>query len=204
MRSSKWREDTELVRRMRAAGVPLELEEEKSAVTPPAIGLSIERNAEGIAEAIGESTTGYILDVCIVPNVRWPIEIASATLQLPWDDRHFQWIRDPQESSAQDGMYWLPGTSLYYPRDQVINHLIGCGHALQQGRSLSGILLGQGQAMPKTVLHGNLIPAFVHIFDQFGREYSAGIPLRADRLSIRPRRKSTRGPLFSHPEAKVK
>lgn len=122
MRSAKWREDTEMARRMRAAGVPLELDEDKREITPPANGLSIERNAEGIAEAIGETSTGYILDVYIVPNVPWPFEIARATLQLPWDDPNFQWIRDPRENGAQYEVYSLPGTSLYYPRDEVINH----------------------------------------------------------------------------------
>ena len=203
MSSRKSQGDIELARRMRAVGVPLELpEDDDSKVTqPPAKGISIQHNAEGIAEAIGDTSTGYILDVCIIPNVPWPIEIARVVLHLPWDDPFFQWIPDPSERGAE--MYSLPGTSLHYGRDQVINHRIGQGQALSPGRSLSGILLGCGMDMPRTVLHGSEIPAFLHIFDQFGREYSAGMPLRVHRLNVPARpRKSARKPLFSCSDSK--
>lgn len=203
MRSSKWRADLEMARRMRAAGVPLELDDDNCGDRPPAKGLSIERNAEGMAEAIGDTSTAYVLDVFIVPNLPWPVEIASANLHLPWDDPHFQWIVDPSGNGGHDGMYSVPGTCLSYPRDQIINHFIGCGHALTQGRSLSGMLLGLGMDMPKTVLHGSEVPAFLCIFDQFGREYSAAMPLRAHRVRASGPKKSARKPLFSCPDPQV-
>jgi hypothetical protein len=196
------KEDLELLRRMRAAGVPLELNDDDRAGTcPPAIGLSIEWNAVGIAQEIGTISTGYIVDMYIVPNLPWPVEIRSAVLDLPWADPHFQWICDPAENGAKYGMYWLPGTDLGYSRDRIINHIIGSGKALTRGRSLSGILLGHGMRMPESVSHGNEVPAFLRVFDQFGREFSAAMPLRADRLSSKSQtRKSKRKPLFSCPD----
>src|ERR1700733_4435993 len=103
---------------MRAAGVPLDVEEDDSeSAVRPANGVFIHQKGECLALDLSPSPTGYLLDVCIVPNLPWPMEMVSVKLEIPWEDALFQWLPDPLESDAKYGMYWLPTEgSLGYTR----------------------------------------------------------------------------------------
>jgi hypothetical protein len=203
----KWQADIEMERRLRAAGVPLEVGEDDCGIAAlPAYGLFITQTGECSVLELDPCGVGYILDLRIVPNLPWPFEISALELELPWQDSFLHWIPDPLETFAKDGMYWVPTKEpLSYSRDQVINHYIGTGKRLSRSRSLGGLLLGVGALMPDSVLHGGEVPALVRISDQFGKHYSTVLCLRASRMSEARRaelqhKKAARKPLFACPD----
>ncbi len=203
----KWQAETELERRLRAAGVPLEVgEDDRGSDFLPSNGLFITQAGECSVLELDPCGAGYILDLCIVPNFPWPFEISALALDLPWQDSFLHWIPDPLETLAKDRMYWLPTREPRgYSRDEVINHHIGSGKRFSRGRSLKGLLLGFGAFMPESVLHGGEVPASVRISDQFGKHYSFGLCLRATRMSAARRaelqqKRAARRPLFACPD----
>lgn len=203
----KWQADIELVRRLRAAGIPLEADEDDVGIAAlPTYGLTIMQTGECSVFDLDPCGVGYILDLRVVPNVPWPFELSALELDLPWQDSYLHWILDPLETFAKDGMYWLPNKeSLGYPRDQVINHLVGTGKQISRGRSFGGLLLGVGAFMPDTILQGSEVPALVRISDQFGKQYSSAFSLRASRMDATRRtqlqeKRATRKPLFACPD----
>ena len=88
-----------------------------------------------------------------------------------------------------------------FEREQVINHYADVRQILPCGHSLSGFLLGIGyETIPERFRHGMMVPAFVIIYDQLGREHPSPVELQAIRNRTRPRvlRKST---LLSRPDS---
>jgi hypothetical protein len=173
----KWQADIEMERRLRAAGVPLEVGEDGGGIAAlPAYGLSMTQTGECSVFDLDPCGVGYTIELRIVPNLPWPFEIS-------WENSFLHWIPDPRESGAKDGMYWFPTRDpLGYPRDQVINHLVGAGKRFSRGCSFGGLLLGVGASMPDTILQGSEVPALVRISDQFGKQYSSAFSLRASRM----------------------
>jgi len=203
----RWQESIDMERRLRAAGVPLEVgEDDYGNNALPANGLFITQTGDCSALELDPSGVGYMLELRIVPNFPWPFEISTIELELPWQDPFLHWIPDPLETNAKDGMYWLPTKGgLGYARNQAINHHIGSGKRFSRGRSVGGLLLGVGAFMPDDTRPGSEVPAFVRVFDQFGKEYRREISLRADRAK-RPtqlqKKGSTRKSLFACPDPK--
>lgn len=187
---------------MRAAGIPLDIEEDDFGRCTPVYGMSIQQNGASFAYELDGYSTGYIVDVSFLASLPRDAEIASINLELPWQDPLFSWLADPQ-TTGESEMYLFPGTRLAYDRSQVINHRIGTGYALPRYRSFSGLLLGVGEEMPKTIHHGSEIPGSVRMTDQFGESHSGAMLLLADRLIARPRgemKRSTRKRLFECPD----
>jgi hypothetical protein len=105
----KWQADIEMERRLRTAGVPLEVgEEDRGSDFLPANGLFITQTGECSVFDLDPCGVGYILELRIVPNFPWPFELSALELDLPWQDSYLHWIPDPLETCAKDGMYWLP------------------------------------------------------------------------------------------------
>jgi hypothetical protein len=203
----KWQADIEMERRLRAAGVPLEAGEDDGGIGAlPAYGLSITQTGECSVFDLDPCGVGYTIELRIVPNLPWPFEISTIELALPWEDSFLYWIPDPRESDAKDGMYWFPARDpLGYPRDQVINHLVGAGKRLSRGRPFGGLLVGVGAYMPDTILQGSEVPVLVRMSDQFGKQYSSAFSLRASRMDASRRtqlqeKRATRKPLFACPD----
>jgi len=200
-----WQSEVDMGRRLRAAGVPLEVRaDDCGAGHLPANGVFIEQIAPCTVLDLDPGGVGYVLEFCILPNLPWPFEMARVKLEVPWEDPFMHWIPDPRETSAREGKYWLPTRiPLGYERNQVINHYIGTKKRLSRGRSIAGILLGFGAFMPDDVLHGSPVSALLRISDQFDSEYSGELSLRADRVSRRPRQnKKKREPLLACPDPK--
>jgi hypothetical protein len=192
-------------RRLRAAGVPLEVGEDDCGINAvPANGLFITRTGDCSAIELDPSGVGYILDLRIVPNFPWPFEISTVELELPWTDSFLHWIPDPLETDAKDEMYWLPTKGgLGYARNQAINHHVGSGKRFSRGCSIGGLLLGIGAFMPDDIRPGSEVPAFVRVLDQFGKEYTREISLRVERANRRTRlqkKGSTRKSLLACPD----
>jgi hypothetical protein len=198
----KWQADIEMEGRLRAAGVPLDAGEDDGGIAAlPAYGLSIMQTGECSVFDLDPCGVGYTIELRIVPNFPWPFEISTLELDLPWEDTFLHWLPDPLETYAKDGMYWLPTREpLGYPRDQVINHLVGAGKRFSRGRSFGGLLLGVGAPMPDTILQGSEVPALVRISDQFGKQYSSAFSLRASRRTQLQEKRATRKPLFACPD----
>jgi hypothetical protein len=201
-----WQGDVEMERRLRAAGVPLEVGEDDCGMALPANGLFIRQTGECLAFDLDPCGVGYILDLRIAPNFPWPFEISTLKLDLPWEDSFFHWIPNPLETCAKEGMYWFPTKDpLGFSYAQGINHHIGSGTRFSRGRSIGGLLLGVGSFMPDSIHQGSEVPAFVRVFDQFGKEYASAFSLRADRANRRTRlqeKRSTRKPLLACPDPK--
>jgi hypothetical protein len=194
-------QDIDLARRMRAQGIPVEIpvDDYEPGHGDPPVGLILRQQGSSDAYELPFNRTGYVLDVEIIPNFPWPFELSAVELAVPWDDQLIEWLPDPQETRAPYGMYWLDSenSAISYEREFVINHHIG--HTLTRGRSLRGLLLGIGRAMPADVRHGAEVAAFLNVFDQFDRKYSCGITFWVDRSEqlYKPKRKKPRVPLFT-------
>jgi len=72
-------------------------------------------------------------------------------------------------------------------RNEVINHRLRVTKQFSSGESVTGYLLGLGQnAIPEAFPHGSMIPAFVILYDQFGRAFRTGVELWTDRTEQGP------------------
>jgi hypothetical protein len=205
----KWQEDIEMQRRLRAAGVPLEVVGDDCGIDAlPANGLFMTQTGECSVFDLDPCGVGFILELRIVPNFPWPFEISTLELDLPWQDSFLHWLPDPIDTRAKDLMYWFPTSDrLRFPRNQAINHHIGSSKRFSRGCSIGGLLLGVGAFMPDDIRHDSEVPAFVRVFDQFGKRYTRPFSLRASRMSPSRRtrlqqKKATRVPLLACPDPK--
>jgi len=72
-------------------------------------------------EADRGNGTGYSLSMHVAVDLP-ALAIWEWRIDLPWEDRQFQWLPEPQGSSFPVNMYQVPGCEgLKFPRDEVIN-----------------------------------------------------------------------------------
>jgi hypothetical protein len=70
----------------------------------------------------------------------------------------------------------------------VINHYADVKHIFPSGHSVKGFLLGYGfDPIPEQFRQGTMAPAFVIVYDQFGREHRSPVELQVVRNQIQPR-----------------
>ena len=207
-RNTTREESLALARRIRAAGIPIRIaEDDEEAGHREDSGLLI-RQVGGVVESSVDDSDGgltqYIIHVCITSNLPGRFAISSFGFECPLKDPFFQLLEDPVETGARRNTYRFPGTDLEFERSQVINHLADVRHTLSRGQSLQGFLLGVGfEPIPDRTWPENLMPAFLKVFDQYGREYSEPVFLwvvRSQRLVHRTRTKARRKGLFDSPD----
>lgn len=196
-----------LARRIRAAGAAIYIEEDDSEA--PQIlptGLRI-RQFGGLIESRAfdfYGAAGYILCVAIASNLP-QFSISAFELDLPYKGM-VHWLDDPLEYDGSSTVYRFRGKyPLEFERDRVLNHLADVRRAYSKGQSLKGMLLGLGtEPISDEFQHGRMIPAFLIVSDQFGREYRSPVSLwadRADKLHYNtPPRIPRRGSLLDHPD----
>ena len=110
-------------------------------------------------------------------------------LQPPWKNDYLNWLEDPLLIDGASRCYCLgvKGVS-EFEREHVINHYGDVRHIFPSGHSVKGFLLGYGfDPIPEQFRHGSMIPAFVIVYDQFGREHRSPVELQVVRNQTQPR-----------------
>ena len=193
----------DLVRRLVAAGCPLDIEEvaQGNAQASPGDLLISQVNGDLLNTAFDlDGWTVYILDLEIASDVPGLVVIRYIELDPPWPDPQVYLLPDPADSGERrDDEYAIPGTTIVYPRNLVINHRVGAQGKLRRGDILDGLLLGLGFApIPDCFRHGDMVDARFCIGDQFGRRFPSKVSLWVDRSAKHlPRRpKQPRRGLF--------
>jgi len=180
-----------VARRIRAAGRPIFIAEDDAEVRGiPCDGLRV-RQTGGVMESQAidcSGSTAFILSLSITINLP-KFGISAFGLKPPWESKFFYWLEDPLVIDGNSRSYRFGGRDLpEFDRGQVINHCADVRHVFSSGASLKGLLLGFGfDSIPDEFRHGMMIPAFVIIYDQFGREHRSPVELQAVRNHTRPR-----------------
>jgi hypothetical protein len=210
MKTKTHTDNLALARRIRAAGVAIYIGEDDGE-TPhdPPSGLRI-RLFGGVVESRAIDFHGgaaYIIYCRITVNLP-RFAIAGFGLELPWKGT-VRWLDEPFEIDGSSKMYRFGGRyDPAFEKDEVLNHLADVRRTLSQGKSLQGALLAIGEEpIAEQFQHGAMIPAFLIVYDQFGRDYRSPIQLWADRsekLLGRSRSGVPRKRLFDCPDPKVK
>lgn len=209
MKNKTHTDNLALARRIRAAGVAIYIGEDDGE-TPhdPPSGLMI-RQFGGVVESRAVDFyggTAYVIYVAITVNLPH-FAIAGFGLELPWKGT-VRWLDEPFEIEGSSKMYRFGGKyDPAFEKDEVLNHLADVRRTLSRGTSLKGALLGIGEGpIAEQFPHGAMIPAFLIVYDQFGRDYRSPTKLWADRgekLLSRSRSGQPRRKLFDCPDPKV-
>ena len=193
--------DTNLARRMRAVGVPLEPAEFEER-------LIVHQDREPFVNSIASHylTRNLIgltiqLYIMLVSNSEVPLTLRGLRVWLPWADTPVVLLQDPADPIAPE-TYRFPGqTSGGFDKSQVI---VQSGKKLTRGRFVKGFLLGyHGDPIPRSFRHGTEVPIELTIEDQFGEVYSRELFLTVDRSAERghkPKPPRPRRSLFDKPE----
>jgi hypothetical protein len=193
----------DLARRIRAAGRPIYIsEDDGEARCIPCDGLRV-RQTGGVDESRAIDCCGgtaFVISL-LITNKLPRFAIADFGLELPWKQESFYWLEDPLQIDGTSRRYRFGGKDLpEFDREQVINHHADVTRILSPGDSLKGFLLGYGfESIPEKFRHGMMIPAFVIVYDQLGRDHRSPVELQAVRSRTPPRvlRRST---LLDHPD----
>ena len=207
-KSTTREESLALARRLRAAGIPIGIEEDDEKGRHHEESELVIRQVGGVVESSVDDSDGvltqYIISVRITSNLPGRFGISSFGLECPLKDPFLHFLEDPVETGARWNSYRFPGSNLEFDRSQVLNHLADVRRTLSRGQSVQGFLLAVGfEPIPDCTWPGNLMPAFLKVFDQFERKYSAAISLwvfRNQRLPHRARPKARRTGRFESPD----
>ena len=164
---------------------------------------------ESIVFELPNRRTGYILDLEITNQTSKTIYLSEKELRMQWEDALFDWLPDPKETGrtvsyfvrkngrrervdvASESYYF--SSTLDYPRELVLNHVLLKGCSLQPGCPLTGLLLATGGPMPHDLRHGQWVEPTLALIASNHREYVAQIQLWAERLEVDQKR-ATRTP----------
>jgi hypothetical protein len=160
---------------------------------------------ESMVFELPHGRAGYILDLEIINQTPKAIYVSEIELRMQWEDRLFEWLRDPKET-GRTVSYWVtkkgcrervavaseeysfPGSVLEYSRDLVLNHTLLEGCSLQPGYPLTGLLLATGGPMPHDLRHGQWLEPTLALTASDHREYTGQIRLWADRPEVEQER----------------
>ena len=179
-------------RRIRSAGRAIHIPEDDGEVRYiPSYALRVYQTG-----AIIESTafdfgagTGFTINLVVTSRVSG-FAVSYIELELPWKHTQVQWLEDPKVIDGQSRCYRFFGNQTHeFERNLVLNHRLKRTQPFSAGESAEGLLLGFGsEPIPEEHPHGQMIPAFVIIYDQFARMCRVPVKLWADRSTrnIRP------------------
>jgi hypothetical protein len=193
-----------LARNIRAAGIPIYIEEDDSGERDFRDGVSIYNEGIILESNLFDfhDSTGVMLRIGIRINVG-AFAIAAFELEIPWAKR-VSWLPDPLEDDGTSTAYSFSGMhTLEFSREDVLNHRANPSHIFRRGASLVGSLLGVAdEPIPDEWTHGRSVPAFLTISDQFGRPYRSPVSFWTDRSGKgRERRRPRSGKgIFDHPD----
>jgi hypothetical protein len=185
-----------LARRIRAAGCSIPIAEDDGEPRYiPSHGLRVYQTG-GVIESTAFDWglgTGIKINLIITSNISM-FAISHFELKLPWEHDYIQWLEDPLVIDGPSKQYRFCGNDvLEFERNLVINHRLDVTRPFASGESAKGFLLGLGyDSIPAEFAHGAMIPAFLVIWDQHGRESQYPIKLWADRSQKNLRRPRSR------------
>jgi hypothetical protein len=180
-----------VARRIRSAGRPIYIAEDDGATSAiPCDGLHLQQTGGQMESCAIEYAGGTAYIVNVVITSRLPtFAISAFGIQPPWPTEYFRWLEDPLLIDGHSRRYRFGVPEVQdFERAQVINHCADVRQILRFGHSLSGFLLGIGyETIPKRFRHGMMFPAFLIVYDQFGRRHPSLVELQAIRNRTRPR-----------------
>jgi hypothetical protein len=192
-----------VARRIRAAGRPIYIaEDDAAAPSIPCDALSV-RQTGGVMESRAIdccNCTAFIIYLLITPK-QPTLAISAFGLEPPWKTDYFHWLADPLELDGPSPCYrfHLRGVPEFERRD-VINHYADPTRVLSSGHSLKGFLLAVGSdPLPEQFRHGMMVPAFVIVYDQFGRDHRSPVEIQVVRNRTQSRVLRKRN-LLDHPD----
>jgi hypothetical protein len=184
-------DDLALARKIRAAGRPIYIpQDDGAAPSIPCEGLLV-RQWGGLVEsraiACG-SGTAFIIQLVITSKLS-TFAISAFGLEPPWKNDYLNWLEDPLQIDGASRCYRFGVKGVpEFEREHVINHYADVRHIFPSGHSVKGFLLGYGfDPIPEQFRHGSMIPAFVIVYDQFGREHRSPVELQVARNQTQPR-----------------
>ena len=192
-----------IARRIRAAGIPIHIEEDDGGAREPRSGLLVYQIGGFCESTVFDQwgTMGVSLRVTITMNLSG-FAIAEFGLELPWDSQ-ISWLPDPSDSASSEYRF-APEQPLVLPRRDVLNHRADVRRMFRRGESLEGNLLGIGnEPIPENIKHGAEVPAFFIIRDQFGHPHRTSVSFWADRSARsapRQARETPRRSIFDCPD----
>jgi hypothetical protein len=199
-------QDPALARRIRAAGVPIYIQEDDSAAANSSSDELFIRQFGGITESAAfdyYGGAGFVIYLVITIGVP-AFAISAFELQLPWTNK-IRWLEDP---SAIDGIprayHFGHNNAIEYGWSEVLNHRADVRRIIPRGHSLEGCLLGiADEGIPNSIGHGAMIPGTLSVLGQFGRPYASEVSLWADRSQwishAGPKQRSRRS-IFDYPD----
>lgn len=196
----------ELARQIRAAGIPICISEDDSDVrSVSSDGLRICQFGGLVESAAFDwfGGTGFIIWLVVTIELSG-FAVSSFDVEIPWEDT-ISLLEDPLKIDGASMVYRFGARdALEFNRDEVLNHRADVQRIMPRGSSLKGCLLGIGsRSIPDRYPHGDSIPAFVNVYDQYNRPYRSPIVLwanRPERLRRGSRPKAERERLFACPD----
>jgi hypothetical protein len=185
-------------RRIRNAGRPIHIPtDDGEASCIPSENLRV-RQTGGLIEStafVWGAGTGFKINLVVTSKVSG-FAVSHIELELPWKLTYFWLLEDPVVIDGPWRCYRFVGDAvLEFRRELVINHLLRVTRPFSAGESVEGFLLGTGcDPIPAKFSQGEMIPAFLVLYDQFAHPYRAPLELCVDRTTknLRPRRSSAR------------
>jgi hypothetical protein len=190
MKTTRAAGNLELARRIRAAGIPLHIpEDDGKAPSVPCDGLRLHQYGGRIESMAFDwaGGTGFVIWLTVTARLAG-LAISAFELEVPWAGT-VRCLEDPLEVDGTSTVYRFGGRdSLEFDREKVLNHQADERRILPRGASIKGCLLAVGsQSIPDHFQHGETIPLFVAIYDQYTNAYRWPVSLWADRSEkLRP------------------
>src|SRR5215831_6457883 len=183
--------ERELLRRAKAAGIPVESDTEQPRVSALLISQDTKARDSEVFDVNGGA--GLVLALKIVPNI--PVFVFSDFhFELDrWKDGWFQPLEEVEDPDWP--RYEFHGQShLKFSREDVLNRFITQEKIFHRGYPARGLLLAFSFApMPDDIKRGETLEGVIRIYDQFEHRHSASVRVRADRQAVRvPRKMATK------------
>jgi hypothetical protein len=180
-------ERQQILRRIQAAGCPIELAVPQ--VDTPN-DLRIFQNGEAYLYDLGTAGTALALWMGLARETPGQISIVEfGDVIAPWGPLSASWL-DPPESSRP--IYKLQN-GFDFPRTSVLNDRLGeSGLRVRSGHLLQGYVLGSTKMqIPERYIHGLLVEGQFSVFDGMGKELRGPVRFLVDRgtaigRSVRP------------------
>jgi hypothetical protein len=200
-----------LARRIRAAGCPIFIPEDDSetrCIPSDELRVYLQGSVVESSAFVWGLMTGFKIHL-VITSSKSTFAVSRVELELPWKEDQLLWLEDPDEIGGASRCYRFYGNDiLEFERNEAINHRLRVTKPFSSGESVTGYLLGLGQeAIPEAFPHGKMIPAFVILYDQFGRAFRTGVELWTDRTRQGRRRRDLvrrKGGLFDKRDVIVK
>jgi len=172
-----------LVRRLRAAGIPVYFETNEDAVEELLIRQDFDAY-ESILFDVNEGA-GVILPLRITPNI--PVFAFSGfDVRLPrWPEVCFRPLKENVPGQWPHYEFW-GRPALKFDRSEIINRFIAAQTVFRRGYPVHGLLLAFScDPLPDDLIRGEVLRGSIKILDQFDHEHSAELSLRVDRETPR-------------------